>query len=657
VGVIVINDMTGGESDLHASQIEPHQLTIAQDIDFYRTKGFNRRNGSVVVVAGLASEINTLIVHRPTDEIGELWALDASGVWASFSTDYVRTVHTPSPAETFTEDIATGATLHGKLFLAARTIAPSGGDPVNRLHVWDGTTLRRTGLIAPAAAPGVADAGSGTFTGRRYYRVRYIVKDGDKILRRSEPSPEIEFNPSGSGATATITKPAATDPFEGETHWEVEESEDLVRGNWYRIATLPVATPTYDDTITLSQYVPTTDGVVLSADIGDYNLQVSYRWVVADRDRLIGAGNFEDPEQDAAVEWSVVGDDVTGVGNDERRPIDTGNRLDLDGQVSGPVTGLFNYDGRIIVSKLHKTYELTHTGIRESAYLPRTLSNTYGSLPFSGVEGVDKNGAPVLYFVDPNLGPMALTHNGFQVLAAGHLHDKFRSEVNFEAAHVVNAVYHAKRHQVWWHFAGVRRLGRGCCPPADDLPQWGSFRWVYDVRSGGSSFHSLPRLCHSSAFWPDKPVLTAEGGGLIRCDHEDAADDYGYPFRAYARTRAFQLPMDNGSILNRWGVNSAVVEGRSVQTSPVRRLSCNTPDGVTLAITLVRDYGKERRTATFNLDQEGNEEYQIVSVDDARMAEATAMQVEIGDPAAVSQAPWVLYRIALRTTSNGPNVS
>jgi len=655
VGVFILNDATGGESDLQASQIGDNQVTIAQDVDFYRTKFCNRRNGSVVVVSGLSSEINTLITHRPNDTIGELWALDAAGVWASFATDYARTVHTPSPAETFTEDIATGATLHGKLFLAARTVAPS-GTSVNRLHVWDGTTLRRTGLIPPSGAPGVADTGSGSYSGRRYFRTRYIVNPSGTILRRSEPSDETTFVPAGTGSGAVITKQPASNPFEGETHWEVEESEDLELGDWYRIATVPVGTPTYTDSITLPQDVPITDGSVLSADIGDYNLQGSYRWVVADRDRLLGAGNFEDDDQDAAVEWTPVGDDVTGVGNDERRPIDTGNRLDLDGQVSGPITGMFSYDGRIIVFKLHRTYELTHTGIRSSAYLPRVLSNTYGALPFSGVEGVDAEGRPVLFFVDPNLGPMALTQSGFRVLAP-HLQDKFRSEINFNAAHVVNATYHAQRSQVWWHFAGVRALGRGCCPPADDLPDWPSFRWVYDVKTGGTSFHSLPRLCHSSAFWPDKPVVTAEGGGIVRCDQDDAPDDYSFPFRAYIRTRALQLPYESGGILNRFAISSAVVEGRSVQTSPERRLSCATPSGVSLALTLIRDYGRERSTKTVAFEQEGREEYLIVPADNVHMAECSAVQVEIGDAAAVSQSPWVIYRVALRVKSNGSNAS
>jgi hypothetical protein len=619
-------------------------VAIAQDVDFYRTNLFNRRNGSVVVISGLDAEVNSMVVYKPEDAVGELWTLDEAGSWISYDTSYIGTEHTADPVEFFSPEIATGATLHGKLFLAAQVVG------VNRLHVWDGSTLRRTGLAPPPDQTSGAPSGTGDMTGLRYYRARYIVKDGDEILRRSEPNAQRSYEEPGTEA-AIITKPSPTSPFEGETHWELEES-DSEFGDYYRIATIPVGTTTYVDQILRPQDIPNTDDVVLAPAIGEYNLQGSYRWVIADRDRLIGAGNFEDDTQDASVEWSVVGDDTTGVGNDERRPTTTGNRLDLDGKESGPITGMFNYDGRIIVFKQHRTYELTHTGVRRNAYLPRVLSNTYGALPFSVIEGVDKDGRPALYFMDPHLGPMALTPAGFKILAP-HLRDKFFSEVNQDAAHIANGVYHSRRNQVWWHLAGVRRSARGCCPPSDTLPDWPSFRWVYDVQTGGTSFHVLPRLCRAAAFWPDKPIITAEGGGLVRCDVDAAPDDYGYPFRAYVRTRAWET----GNLLDRIVVRSAVVEGRSIQLSPTRRLGCYTPSGVTLAITLIRDYGVERRTAAFNLDQQAREEYVIKPVDNSRMGEATAIQIEIGDAAAVSQAPWALYRVALRSDYNGPNVS
>jgi hypothetical protein len=175
------------------------------------------------------------------------------------------------------------------------------------------------------------------------------------------------------------------------------------------------------------------------------------------------------------------------------------------------------------------------------------------------------------------------------------------------------------------------------------------------VDTGGTSFHSLPRLCHSAAFWQDKPIITAEGGGLIRCDEDDAPDDYGTPFRAYIRTRAYE----SSQLIDRFQIRSAVVEGRSVQIGPTRRYGCATPSGVTLALTLIRDFGLERQTTSFNLDQvSGNRaDFTFAKLDNAYMSEATAIQVEIGDPSGVSQSPWTLARIALRQAINGSNVS
>lgn len=653
MAIFVIRDCRGGESDEHPGTIAENQVAVAQDIDYWRNTLGGRRNGSVLALQGLAAEINSLIRFQPAAASeGFLWTLDENGDWVYYDTAYAPTAVVPSPADTFDPlEWATGVTLHGKLFIAAST--ESSSTPLNRLHVWDGTTLRRTGLRAPALAPAVANTGAGGVSGTRLYRVRYAVLDGaGAVLRRSEPSPEVEFTPSGSGAAVRVTKPAAIS--EGETHWEVETSGDD-GATWYRIATVLVGTTTYDDTIDLPQNIALDEDAVLSADIGDYALQQSYRWLVADRDRILGFGNFTDASKGSRVEWTPVGSDTSGVGNDERVPVDTGNFLDLDGEESGDLTGAAAFDGRIFAFKMNRVYSLTQTGNRNNAYLPQIVSSTYGALPGSIVEGVDARGRAALYFVDPELGPMRLGAEGFEVLAP-HLRDKFLSEVNFDAAYrVVNAVYHPGRGQVWWHFAGLREFARGCCPPPVITPDWPSFRWVYHVQNpGGSVFQSLPRLARSTALWLGKPVVTCEGAGLVRCDEDEAPDDYGEPFRAYFVTRAY----DPGNMVKRNVVRSAMVEGRAIGLSPGRRLGCETPDDVELAFTIIRDHGIERSTTVlFNLNQEASENYVIKRLDNARMAESTCFQLEVGDAEAVSQAPWVLFKIGLNVDLNGSNVS
>jgi len=657
---LLLTDLRGGEADEHPGTIAQNQVAVAQDIDYWRNMLGGRRNGSTLLLSGLASEINSLLLFQPTlQDDGFLWTLSEDNSWHYYPSTYgAGTAVTPSPADTFVAtEPAMGATLHGKMFIAAKTTVPPSGTALNRLHVWDGTTLRRTGLREPEGVFGAADQGSGGISGIRYYRMRYTVEDADgNVLRRSEPSEVTTFTPSGSGASVRLTKMAAIS--EGETHWEIEASPD--NATFWRIGTVPVGTTTFDDTIDLPQNIATDESTeAQSADIGDYSLQGAYKWVVADRDRIIGFGNHTDSKKDADVEWSVVGSDTSGVGNDERIPTDTGNRVALDGEESGPLTGGIAFDGRIFGFKMNRIYSLTQTGIRSSAYLPQIVSNTFGAFEGSIVEGTDEGGRAALFFVDPEVGPMALfPGQGFKVLAP-HLRDKFQSEINFDAQYrVVNAVFHRGKGQVWWHFAGVREFARGCCPPAPILPDWPSFRWVYDVKTGGSTFQTMPRLARATIFWQGKPLITAEGDALVLCDDDGTPDDYGNLFRAYFQTRAFEL----GDMLDRFVVRSGMAEGRSIGLSPGRRLGCPAPSGVNLTLTLIRDYELERRSVTFSLDQvggptEGTPYYVIARMDHARMAEATAIQFEFGDAEAVSVSPWVLHKAAFNVDLQGHNVS
>ncbi len=667
---LLLTDLRGGEADEHPGTIAQNQVAVAQDIDYWRNMLGGRRNGSTLLLSGLAYEINSLLLFQPDlQDEGHLWTLNENRQWHYYPPTYgAGTLVTPSPADLFDAAYpAAGATLHGKMFIAARTsLNMSGllnsGRPVagrgllDRLHVWDETVLRRTGLAQPVGTLSVADEGSGGISGLRYYRIRYTVQDAYGVtLRRSEPSTEVAFTPSGSGASVRVTKLASIG--EGETHWEIEVSPD--NGTYWRIATVVVGTTTYDDIIDLPQNIATTETAIQSAEIGDYSLQGAYKWVVADRDRIIGFGNYADATKGANVEWSVVGSDDSGVGNDERVPTGTGNFVSLDGEESGPLTGGIAFDGRIFGFKLNRIYSMTQTGIRQSAYLPQIVSNTFGAFENSIVEGTDADGRAALYFCDPEVGPMALfPGEGFKVLAP-HLRDKFQSEVNFDAAFkLVNAVFHRGKGQVWWHFAGVREFARGCCPPAEILPDWPSFRWVYDVKTGGSTFHTMPRLARASIFWQGKPLITAEGAALVMCDDDGTPDDYGNLFRAYLQTRAYEL----GEMIDRFVVRSAMVEGRSIGLSPGRRLGCPTPSGVSLVMTLIRDYELERRSATFTLDQvggpaEGTPYYTIARLDNARMAEATAIQFEIGDAEAVSVSPWVLHKAGFVVDAQGHNVS
>jgi hypothetical protein len=526
------------------------------------------------------------------------------------------TTVTPDPADTFdpAAAVVNGASLHGKLFLACKS-------DVNRLHVFDGTTLRRTGLAAPAA-PSVADTGSGSFSGTRQYRVRYVAMSGTTILRRSEPSAATTFVPSGAGAAARITKPAAIN--EGETHWEIEESVDG-GANFYRIVRVVVGTTTYDDALSTTD-VPLTG--VLSADIGDYSLQPSYRKVIVDRDRVLGLGNLEDATKDSRVEWSPVGSDTSGVGNDERVPTDTGNFVDLDGQDGGGITDGAAFETQILVFKQHRTYVLTQTGIRQSAYLPSLRSGRIGAMPGSVVEGVDEAGRPALYFVDAAAGPCRYGSNGIEVIAP-QMQRRFRSELDRTGVYKVSAVFHQDKKQVWWSFTETGKT----------LP---SVRWVYDTRQGvgrGLWRQTHPQPAIAMVMWQGQPHGATEDG-IVRYDEPDAEDDYGTAFRGYVRTRAYEL----GNLVKRATVQAGILEALALA-------------GGTVQVSIVRDYGKERLDRTAALDPTAaNETHVIVPLDSLSMADVTAVQFEIGDAEAVATAPWQVDRMAVPVGAGSTNV-
>lgn len=167
---------------------------------------------------------------------------DTGGTWHAL---------TPNDAiDTAAPDIyqITTQALDAKCFIAYHSAQ-------DRMHLWDGTDWRRAGLAQPAA-PTAANQGAGNYTGKRYFRVRYATLSGTTVLRRSEPSTSLAFTPSGTGASARITKPAAI--AEGETHWELEASED--DANYYMLARTVVGTTTYDDTTASSKTMPAPRG-------------------------------------------------------------------------------------------------------------------------------------------------------------------------------------------------------------------------------------------------------------------------------------------------------------------------------------------------------------------------------------------------------------
>jgi len=213
-----IVSLSGGMNDtLSPSAIADDECTNATNVEFFHSNLGERRNGCEAfdIVSGTSSlgdETKTVHLSQwfPTNNplAAELWAItatpgtsvsvarfDTAGVWHSISPTDAITNTAPNIYGIVTQ------ALNGHLFFAY----PSAQ---NRMHVWDGTTLRRAGLAQPAAAPTGANAGSGTFGGTRYYRVRFTTQVAGATTVRGAPSAVLTFVPSGSGASVTVTRPS-----------------------------------------------------------------------------------------------------------------------------------------------------------------------------------------------------------------------------------------------------------------------------------------------------------------------------------------------------------------------------------------------------------------------------------------------------------------
>lgn len=446
-----LRSFRGGQNSTDSpTALADDAVVEATNVEWRASSLGERRRGAVAIDGGdddvlvPHEQVTFLYRHLPTNSPAEseLWALGTSTNGASTLARRANTWTAVSPLDAIV--LANGAqyqlqaqTLHGRLFIAYKSAE-------DRLHVWDGVTLRRCGLAEPAGPPTGSDNGSGTFATTRYYRVRFTEQAGGITARRSEPSETLTFAPSGTGSGVEITRPAIVD--EGETHWELEASLD--DANFYRIATQALASNTYVDTTAANTGY--TAGV-LSDTIGDYNLIGSGEFVVADQDRLLIGGSFNDANLASRVSWTPVFNDP-GVSNDERIPIATDNFQDLDGFEGGRLTGLStNINGYIYAFKQSHIYKLVRTGVRQQAYEAIPLTKSRGALKGSVVNAFDEQGRPGVFFLDPDVGGCVLGANGLQQCGADIL-DIWRT-VNLNASVVARAVYYPDARQVHWWIA------------------------------------------------------------------------------------------------------------------------------------------------------------------------------------------------------------
>jgi hypothetical protein len=288
-----------------------------------------------------------------------------------------------------------GVSLNGKFFLAYDS-------NVNRLHVWDGTALRRAGILKPSA-PTVADTGSGSYgANARRYRVMFSIISGSDVVAQSELSDATNsFTPSGSGTAARVTKPTTPD---SATHWAVyaisgaTDTYALYKNISGNIA---VGTTTYDDSVTPASY--TGDN---PAAIGEYLPPPGCKFLATDGAHLFMAGSWESSASTGETEikqnrvWFTPALGASDLGDEERVPHSDDRWNKIDCGDAGPITAITApLDGRPYALKADSTGVLAPTGDTEAPYKYLLLTPAAGAIhQRSVVFSENGEGVPCIYF-------------------------------------------------------------------------------------------------------------------------------------------------------------------------------------------------------------------------------------------------------------------
>ena len=635
---LVIHTLRGGQNDTDPSiELPSDQGTSMRNVEFTNSTCGERRLGHDAIdltgAGTLATRDKCTFLHRGlpsnVESDTQLWALTLTGTSAASLSYKDTTWHSVTVSDTPTLTGAypylwQAANAHGKTFFGYKS-------NVSRLHVWDGTSMRRVGIAPASAAPTGADSGgAGSYTGTRYARVRFVKVTGSLVDVRSEPSPVLTISPSGTDASFTITRPTA--PGDSETHWEIELSVD--NSFFYRMSRIAVGTTTYVDSAALnSGYSSGTE----SEDVGDYEVPTSAEFLVVDEDRVVMGGDHDDSSKASRISWSPVNGDP-GDGNDERIPTDTDNFLDLNGFEGGPLTHLHGaVNGFLWAFKRTHLYKLVRTGKRDRAYDALAISKRRGALKGSVVEAIDQYGKPALYFLDQVGIPCRIGQEGIQT--CGKDIQATTDTINLDATVVSRCVYYPRKGQIHWCVATGDALFpdlRLVLHVAEQVTQDGQVRKGWTVWDGDAA--EPLAMCLFGDNIDDGtarslelvPFMGMVGGGLIwRGDtgHTDNGTDYS----AHVRTKDF--PAQNVTWL--FGVRRGALVGLAASAN--------------LSVSLIKNFGVETKVAeNVSMAASGSETSVVVNMDDLGIAELSTAAMKVSDATNPSAVRWELSQLILK---------
>lgn len=382
------------------------------------TLGQRRRSfDAISLTSGPSSQIFRLLPFVDSAGTESLFAFSGtstvhrrtSGTWSSVTPAGTVSAWSTNPPN--------GAALNNKFFLAYNTTD-------NRLHVWDGTSVRRAGIAASAAAT-VADTGSGSYAATlRYYKIQWKLIVGSDTIATSELSASVSFTPSGAGTAARVTKPTTPD---SATHWVVFGSTDNV--TFYNVSgNIAVGTTTYDDSATPADY----PAGAVAPTAGLYVPPPSCKFIISDGNRLVMAGAWETsaastetaPKSSRVWFTQVIGAlDNTGEDEAIAQTVDQKNWVDVGENDGDQITALAGpVEGVIYVFKARAVWRMSPTGLADTPYRVDRITASVGAVRQQGVAvGEDGAGSPAVYFITSSGSLYLITSTGEVLLASDDL--------------------------------------------------------------------------------------------------------------------------------------------------------------------------------------------------------------------------------------------
>lgn len=622
------------------------QVAEAINVDWYGSSLARRRPGSeaIGITGGTAFDANGLVhlgryVPSGGESAAQMFGADWAGLvkrlaggvnWANVTLADAMTAAGAAKTE------MNSVTFNNKQFFAYDTA-------VNRLHVYDGTSIRRVG-IGVAGSVTVADTGAGAYAATiRYYRIRF--GNGTQNLL-GELGPVVAFTPSGAGTAARVTRPAA--PGDSEDYWEVFVSSD--GGEYFHANTIILATTFWDDT-----FAPTAWGIAggdTAPDDGTYLPPPSAKYIVADDARLVMAGIYETTGGEVTpvstrIWWTPA--KGTDVGDDERISItDTIENFD---DIDEPVTGLSKpINGAFFAFSYSSQYKFVATGDVLSPYQRFRVTGGQGCISHKAIIiAADETGYPATYWLSSR-GPERSASSGNQFCGAD-IQDIW-DLVNLDSAIAPHGVYHERIHQIWWYVAvngqtvpNLKLVFDTWLGKVTEISSLQAVRYGWSQHTGDSCnaycsvmFANDIGATMGRRLVPYVGPAPVVGVKILRCDVAAKIDDGGLGYAASITSKP----------LAPWGL------GRLGELLQEPILVAKVGTGQTIVLTIARNEGTEsiQTTCLLNAISDGATETRVFAqFDGARFADASSVRFTLTETVPVVN--WSLDALIAPMTGMG----